>query len=131
MKNPFAMNVSYGQAYLTEDDPGLWFRHSALLDQIVEQLSSGTELCDKPNMAFGGDDFVQLRNMGMVELAVMVNLPRQSGGHIFRDLFDSNAAASKTMYPEPDRAVTSWRIVGSVTSIANASAARTFADNPS
>lgn len=66
MDDAFVVEVGDGQAELAEHNFGLVLRQSALLHEVVKELSARAELGDNPDGRLGGDDFVHLGDIGMV-----------------------------------------------------------------
>ena len=86
MHDSLLVDIRDGQAELPEQDPRLLLVQSALLREVVEELAPRAELGDEPDAGLGRDDLVQLRDMRMVQLAVVVDLAGERGGHGLGDL---------------------------------------------
>lgn len=64
--DPLAVDVAEPETDLPEQTPSLELSKAGLLDQIIKQLATGTEFSDQPDRMLGGDDLVELDDVGMV-----------------------------------------------------------------
>ena len=94
------MDITDGQAQLPEDNADLVFVDPALLDQVVEELPTGAELGDEPNVALCRDDLVELSYMWVVELPMVVYFAGELGGNGLWDLLDRDAGVRETVSAE-------------------------------
>ena len=95
------VDVRDGEAELSEHHAGLVLGETALLRKVVEELPAGAELGDEPNVVLGRDDLVQLRDVRVVQLAVVVDLAGERGGHGLGDLLYGDASARQTVRAQP------------------------------
>ena len=58
-----------------------------------------------PDVVLGRDDLVQLGNVWMMQLAMVVNFPRERGGHGFGYLLDSDTGAGQAVDTHSDLAI--------------------------
>lgn len=96
------MQIGHSKAQLAEKNFGLAFAQTALLREVVEQLSATAEFCDDPDGGFGRYDFIHLCNVRMMQLAVMVYFASQVGRHPFRDLLDGDPGRGQTVCTKPN-----------------------------
>jgi hypothetical protein len=96
------MDVTHGQAELTEDNARLVFVDPAFLDQIIEELSTGAELGDEPDITLCGDDLVELSYVWVVQLPMVVYFAGELGGNRLWDLLNRNTGACETVGAKSD-----------------------------
>jgi len=82
------MHVAHGQSQLSKDPPRLVLWKSPSLDEVVEELSSCAEFGDEVDVRFGGEDFEELTDVGVVETTMMMDFSSEGRGEGFGDLLD-------------------------------------------
>ncbi len=66
---------------LAKDAAALALEQPAALDEVVEQLAAAAQLGHEPYVRLGREDFVQVKDVRVVQQAVVVNLARELRGH--------------------------------------------------
>lgn len=91
MDNTLVMYIIDRETQLAEYDPSFVLRETALLCEVIEELSAGAQFSDKPDGRLCRDDLVQLGDMRMVQLAVVVDFTGKGCREALRDLLDGNS----------------------------------------
>ena len=101
MHDALPMHIRDSQTQLPEQYARLVLAEAALLGEVVEELAPAAELGDEPDAGLGRDDLVQLRDVRVVQLAVVVDLAGERGGHGLGDLLYGDAGARQTVRAQP------------------------------